>query len=287
MQSWLETASGMRIVLHSVCSIGRSSKNTLALDNPEVSRRHALIHAQGDGHWLIDLGSSNGVLLNGRRVRQPVKLLDQDRVEIVGSTFVFREKQRPAEKQDSVETTLATMKGSTSAALWLLVADIEGATQLSQKVPTNELAQIIGKWFLNSKEIIESSEGVINKYLGDGYLSYWPKVHTAPSIIAKTLTGLGRLQEAGMPPFRVVVHFGNILVDRSLSEGEDSLVGSEVNFVFRMEKVAGGLQEQRLISEAAATQLEPLGLITPLGSHKVPSFEGRHSFYSYDISRDA
>ncbi|MBU6402370.1 MAG: FHA domain-containing protein, partial [Verrucomicrobia bacterium] len=68
---------GVCVALHALCSIGRSSKNSLVLDHPAVSRRHALIHAQGNERWLVDLGSSNGVQLNQRRVRLPVRLKDQ------------------------------------------------------------------------------------------------------------------------------------------------------------------------------------------------------------------
>jgi len=66
MNAWLETASGVRVPLHAVCTIGRSAKNTLVLSDTAISRRHALIHAQAQQeHWLVDLGSSNGIHLNG------------------------------------------------------------------------------------------------------------------------------------------------------------------------------------------------------------------------------
>src|SRR5690242_16395444 len=126
MQAWLETASGVRIALHGVCSIGRSSKNTLVLENPEISRRHALIQAQGKEYWLVDLGSSNGVSVNQRRVRQPLRLKNQDQVAIAGNTFVFREAEPDGALLQPANTTLATLKETLTAPLWLLVADIEG-----------------------------------------------------------------------------------------------------------------------------------------------------------------
>ena len=30
-------------------------------------------------------------------------------------------------------------------------------------------------WILSCKEIIENQHGIINKYLGDGFLAYWPR----------------------------------------------------------------------------------------------------------------
>ena len=54
--------SGSRVVL------GRSRDCDLTLDDPNVSRRHAELRREG-GTWVVsDLGSTNGVKVNGRRV---------------------------------------------------------------------------------------------------------------------------------------------------------------------------------------------------------------------------
>jgi pSer/pThr/pTyr-binding forkhead associated (FHA) protein len=56
--------SGDRLVL------GRSREADLVLDDPNVSRRHAELRREGE-HWSIaDLGSTNGVKVNGRRVER-------------------------------------------------------------------------------------------------------------------------------------------------------------------------------------------------------------------------
>ena len=54
--------------------IGRGAEADLRLNDPGVSRRHALISVSGDPqHPIItieDLGSTNGIVINGQRVRQ-------------------------------------------------------------------------------------------------------------------------------------------------------------------------------------------------------------------------
>ena len=55
-------------------SIGRASDNGLFLPEPEVSRRHAILHQTihtdcTQQFELEDLGSNNGTQLNGRRLR--------------------------------------------------------------------------------------------------------------------------------------------------------------------------------------------------------------------------
>ena len=49
--------------------IGRSRECDLVLDDPNVSRRHAELRREDDGWAVHDLGSTNGIKLNGRRSR--------------------------------------------------------------------------------------------------------------------------------------------------------------------------------------------------------------------------
>jgi pSer/pThr/pTyr-binding forkhead associated (FHA) protein len=64
--------------------IGRDSSSCdVVLDGVLVSRRHARISATAAAVILEDLGSTNGVLVNGRRVgRNTVALRDGDRITI-------------------------------------------------------------------------------------------------------------------------------------------------------------------------------------------------------------
>lgn len=80
-----------RIVIETTLSIGRIPSNALALNDAGVSRRHALITAQGSREfWLVDLGSANGTFLNGRRLFQPRRLHDSDQISIGPFRFTFR-----------------------------------------------------------------------------------------------------------------------------------------------------------------------------------------------------
>lgn len=57
--------------------IGRAAENEIVLDDSSVSTFHAEIHHDGESHVLKDLGSTNGVRLNGERV-QEAKIGDGD-----------------------------------------------------------------------------------------------------------------------------------------------------------------------------------------------------------------
>lgn len=62
--------------------VGRSSTCNLALDDALVSRRHATILVQPDGVWVDDLGSRNGVAVNGERIDGRRKVAHLDRITI-------------------------------------------------------------------------------------------------------------------------------------------------------------------------------------------------------------
>jgi hypothetical protein len=68
--------------------IGRGTEADLRINDPGISRRHAEIRVRGAGAVLdvdiVDLGSTNGILVNGHRVRQ-ASLQSGSRIEI-GST---------------------------------------------------------------------------------------------------------------------------------------------------------------------------------------------------------
>lgn len=79
----LEKADGERVRIDRSCTVGRDSSSDVVLVDQKVSRRHALVQAQKQYEfWLMDLGSSNGTYLNGRRVTEPVLLRNQDQIEI-------------------------------------------------------------------------------------------------------------------------------------------------------------------------------------------------------------
>jgi FHA domain len=75
--------------LGAVNYLGRAEDNQVQIMSPEVSRKHAVITAVGSGFELKDLGSQNGVNVNGVRTNLRT-LVDGDRVEIAGIALVFR-----------------------------------------------------------------------------------------------------------------------------------------------------------------------------------------------------
>ncbi len=62
--------------------IGRTPECQLSLDDPLVSRRHAILEIQPDGVYVQDLGSRNGVFVNGERAEVRTRLNEGDTIRI-------------------------------------------------------------------------------------------------------------------------------------------------------------------------------------------------------------
>jgi two-component system cell cycle response regulator len=75
------TLLGQRVPLQSEVVMGRDPTCAVRLDADDVSRRHARIAPDGDGHVVGDLGSLNGTWVNGAEVELR-KLTPGDRIRV-------------------------------------------------------------------------------------------------------------------------------------------------------------------------------------------------------------
>ncbi|HKX13156.1 MAG TPA: FHA domain-containing protein, partial [bacterium] len=69
-------------------SIGRSPSNDIVLKESKVSRQHAAINYIGGNYVLVDLKSSNGVFVNGKKIEEAA-LRDGDEVSVGSFKFQF------------------------------------------------------------------------------------------------------------------------------------------------------------------------------------------------------
>ncbi len=88
-QAALITQSGSAILLNlPVINLGRQRDNTVILDGPNVSRRHAQIRLRFGHYTLFDLGSTSGTTVNGEPVQEAV-LHSGDVIGIAGTSLIF------------------------------------------------------------------------------------------------------------------------------------------------------------------------------------------------------
>jgi hypothetical protein len=81
--------NGQRRVLESRRSVlGRSRDVDVRIDDPNISRRHAEVVQEGSTYWLVDLGSTNGTEVDGKRVKR-ARLADGTRFTLGETTVTF------------------------------------------------------------------------------------------------------------------------------------------------------------------------------------------------------
>jgi hypothetical protein len=68
--------------------LGRSREADVRVADVNVSRRHAELRQEGAGYWIVDLGSTNGLELNGKRVER-ARVRDGDRITLGATEVVF------------------------------------------------------------------------------------------------------------------------------------------------------------------------------------------------------
>jgi pSer/pThr/pTyr-binding forkhead associated (FHA) protein len=89
-QSW--------VIQGATTTIGRWEDNDVAIADRWISRHHARIDLEGTRYAIQDLGSKNGLFVNGKRVTRPVFLEDGDRIQLAPKcqlTFVDNEATAP------------------------------------------------------------------------------------------------------------------------------------------------------------------------------------------------
>jgi FhaA, N-terminal domain/FHA domain len=90
VQTALLLFDGKRLVVGPAgATLGRSRQCDIVLPDPNVSREHAEIRPHGGSWVLIDLGSTNGSLLNGRRIEGAEVIRPGDQIELGTSVITF------------------------------------------------------------------------------------------------------------------------------------------------------------------------------------------------------
>ena len=73
---------GLHVDILGPVVVGRSPSSDIVVDEPFVSATHARFSLQGPALVLEDLNSTNGTMVNGHLIGQPVTLRDGDEVQI-------------------------------------------------------------------------------------------------------------------------------------------------------------------------------------------------------------
>jgi adenylate cyclase len=235
-------------------TIGRSTENTLICEDNAISRRHGVIQQTQPGkYFFIDLGSSNGSSINGRRVTVPIQLRDGDSVMCGGTRITFHQPGSAtavAKPEPQVETDGATMVMYARRMITVLVVDIRDFTPLTRQLDEAVLAQTIGTWFRQAGMILRQSHASGDKYIGDAVMAVWTHATGSPTSIEifSALKALSEIEAFTRTlhekfPLRAPLRIGagvntglSIMSNTGPQENPDfSPLGDAVNAAFRLE----------------------------------------------------
>jgi hypothetical protein len=74
--------------------LGRSRDCDIQVNDSNVSRRHAELRQEGASYWIVDLGSTNGLEVNGKRVKR-AQLNDGDTITLGSTQVTFAREPGP------------------------------------------------------------------------------------------------------------------------------------------------------------------------------------------------
>lgn len=247
-----------------VLTVGRDKSSDIVLTDLMVSRHHAMIRRIGNGdYYLIDGGSANGSYINQQRVTMPKLLKNSDRITIGGVEFLFEQdeedKSKEAAHHVSLEETIVHDTPEIQQ-ITILVADIRGFTSLSEQIPIRTLTQMMNTWFNQVSDVIQSHEGVVDKFIGDCVFARWETSEEEFESVSKALSTaaeLNRVTEELNNNFsevseRLRIGVGINTGAASVNTGVDNTaLGDAVNLAFRLESATKMLGKDIVISETA------------------------------------
>jgi pSer/pThr/pTyr-binding forkhead associated (FHA) protein len=85
----LADEEGKSHCLFDINTIGRAEDADIIIDDPFISSKHALIVKKGSKLVIQDLNSTNGSFLNGKRIKRPVRLKENDEILLGTKKLTF------------------------------------------------------------------------------------------------------------------------------------------------------------------------------------------------------
>jgi len=172
----------------------------------------------------------------------------------------------------------------------ILFCDLKGSTALGERLDSESLREILGRYFDAMKAIIEGHGGTVEKFIGDAVMAVFglPRLHEDDALRACRAAwdmqrALERLNEELMSRWgatlanRIGVNTGEVVADDA-STGQRLVTGDPVNVAARLEQAAGEMQTligqptYELVRDAVEVEaVEPLTLKGK--SQPVPAYQ--------------
>ena len=89
-------------------TLGRASDNDIQIKDDHLSRKHLRIISRGNRCFIVDLGSTNGILLNGEKIEQGKEFeVGEGSPIVVGKTIICLGEELPGDDRYSADFSIA------------------------------------------------------------------------------------------------------------------------------------------------------------------------------------
>lgn len=256
-------------------TLGRVVNTDITLPYSWVSRKHAMIQREENGRFnLIDLGSSNGTFINGRKIHTPITLQSGDCIGI-GSTRLLFHQETPSTRPptpsgpDLDEMTVAFVQ---KQIITILICDIHDFTRLSETMGAQWISQLLQHWTGKASKLVHKHEGIVDKFIGDAVMALWDGPNLKKNIhqALKTAIAINQFTSSlgkkipDMPwPLQIgaALNTGEAMLGNLAQDGQNNytVVGDVVNVAFRLENMTNRKEDLDIVigCDVAAHLLAP------------------------------
>jgi adenylate cyclase len=247
---------------------------------------------QNDEHLLQSIVSSVTIAMeNARLYRETVSMTEHER----GIRQMFQ-KFVPKEVVDKIihgEQTGRTLVDEFRT-LTLLNIDIRGFSKLATKIGPRKTVSMLNYFFSTMGGIVFNYHGIVDKYLGDGFLAVFGAPVASPSdadnaiaaalemkrsieaVSNHFLNKIGTPLTIGISIHTGEVVIGNIGFDKKI---DYTVIGDSVNTVFRLQGITKSIKNGILISEKTQRVAQSHLDIREVGIYEIDSMLGALKVY--------
>ncbi len=162
-----------RILVAGQLTLGRGDDAGLVIDDPEISRAHAVIAQTADGLEVRDLSSLNGTWVNGERIGVPTALAPGDVVKVGKTRIEVLTAGGPADAPAPRSSPTPVEAEDELRPVSVLFADVVGSTPLAERLEPGDYAALMGGCVDRMCRAVEQFGGVIDAYMGDGIAAFF------------------------------------------------------------------------------------------------------------------
>jgi len=177
--------------------------------------------------------------------------------------------------------------------LLILFADIQGFTPFAESLLPYDVIHALNLYFQTVGEVLERHGGVINNYMGDGFMALFEADDPAEGALRAVTAGLDMLEAVGkLKPYfeeiyhnsfkiRIGLHFGQVVAGKLGSPGNRKMtvIGDTVNLASRIEAANKQADTQFLISDATYALVKKEIKVDRRVRLTLPGKSGKYNLY--------